>query len=285
MFRPFRAKIESNRLPGASPRAGLRQAVGAVGLLHILNEKIHVRFQLLSLLILVTAALCLFQFPGYATENATPPITLVKEALAAMEKSKVSRWAYTMTSTVDGKKTVEQYDPSASRSQRWKLVSKDGKAPTDAERREYAKKRKRDSGTGQFNLKELVDLASVKVEKDDADRLTCSLRMKGDGDEGRMIAEKVHGKLIVRKQTPVIESLELANTERIGKRGVFSLSEFKIRMQFAFDQTVGEHLPVSFSMRLRGRALLVKSLNSDTEVTFGNFRRPEKVPADPTKAD
>lgn len=234
---------------------------------------------------LVALVLCGFAPAGRAAEEAAKPVALVKEALAAMEKSKVSRWAYTMTSVVDGNKTVEKHDPSAPRGQRWELISKDGKTPTDAERRDYAKKRKRDSGTGQFNLKELVDLSSVKVEKEDPERMTCSIRMKADDDDGRIIAEKVQGQLVVRKQTPAIEALELSNNGRIGKRGVFSLSEFKIRMAFAFDANIGELLPASFSMRLRGRALLVKSLNSDTEVTFSDFRRPEKLPAAPAKAD
>lgn len=228
---------------------------------------------------LVALVVCVLAPAGRTATDVSPPVALVKEALAATEKAEVSRWAYTMTSVVDGRKTVEKHDPSAPRGQRWELVSTDGKTPTEAERREYVKKRKRDSGTSQFNLKELVDLTSVKVEKEDPDRMTCSLRMKADGDEGKLIAEKVRGQLVVRKQTPAIESFELANSERIGKRGVFSLSEFKIRMQFAFNPNVGEHLPVSFNMRVRGRALLVKSLNSDTEVTFSDFRKmPVKHP-------
>lgn len=243
------------------------------------------RSRIYIVLSLLVVAWCCLGTPGRAAEVSATPTALVKEALAAMERSKVSRWAYTMTSVVDGKKTVEKHDPSAPRTKRWELVSKDGKTPTDAERREYAKKRKRDSGTGQFNLKELIDLTSVKVEKEDPERMTCSIRMKADGDDGKMIAEKVQGQLVVRKQTPSIEALELSNNGRIGKRGVFSLSEFKIRMAFAFDANIGELLPASFSMRLRGRALLVKSLNSDTEVTFSDFRRPEKLPAAPTKTD
>jgi hypothetical protein len=240
------------------------------------------KFSWFSLVALILGG---FAPAGQAAEESSTPVALVKEALAAMEKSKVNRWTYTMTSVVDGKTTVEKHDPAAPRGRRWELVSKDGKTPTDAERRDYAKKRKRESGMSQLNLKELVDLSSVRIEKEDEDQMTCTVRLKTDSQEIRTIAEKMKGQLVVRKTSPAIEAFEFINTERIGKRGVFSISELKVGMTYIFDPTVGELLPASFSMRLRGRALLVKSLNSDSEVTFSDFRRPEKPTASPTKAD
>lgn len=241
-----------------------------------MRSRIHVA------LCLLVVAWCILGTPARAAEATTTPTDLVKEALAAMDKAKVNRWAYTMTTVVDGKTTVEKHDPSAPRSKRWELISKDGKTPTDAERRDYAKKRKRESGMSQLNLKEFVDLSSVTIEKEDEDQMTCAVRLKTDSREIRTIVEKMKGQLVVRKTSPAIEAFEFINTERIGKRGVFSISELKVGMTYAFDPTAGELLPASFSMRLRGRALLVKSLNADTEVTFSDFRRPEKLPVTPT---
>lgn len=206
-----------------------------------------------------------------AESPAPRAVEVAEEAIRRADATKLDGWAFTVTTTEEGKKTVETHNPAAPNEQRWTLVLKDGKPPTEKELRKYAEERRRARSKEQ-RLSSLVDKASLELEGEDAERLTFRFRMKSDGDDAKLLAGKIRGTLVVRRDGPNVESLEIANTEKISKAGVFSLSEFQTRIRFRPAPERPESLIESVTARVRGRALLVKSLDADTETTFSDFR-------------
>lgn len=73
-----------------------------------------------------------------------------------------------------------------------------------------------------------------------------------------------------------LASLEVANVERIGRFGMFRLSEFRTGLRYRRESAGGEPLIESVSTRVRGRALVVKSLDKDSETTHHDDRRVEE---------
>ncbi len=211
---------------------------------------------------------------GVLAESPAPAPRTIEVAEAAIRRAdatKLDGWAFTVTTTEEGKKTVETHNPAAPKEQRWTLILKDGKPPTEKQLKKYAEERRRAGGKAQ-KLGGLVDKSSLEFAAEDTERLTFHFQMKADDDEAKLMAGKIRGTLVVRRDGPNVESLEIANTEKISKAGVFSLSEFQTRIRFRPAPERPESLIESVTARVRGRALLVKSLDADTETTFSDFR-------------
>lgn len=196
---------------------------------------------------------------------------IAEEAIHRADATKLDGWAFTVTTTEEGRKTVETHDPSAPKEQHWKLVLKADKPPTEKQLQKYAEERRRAGGKEQ-KLSKLVDKSSLELASEEPERLTFRFRMKAEDEEAKLMAGKIRGTLVVRRAGPTVESLEIANTEKISKAGLFSLSEFQTRIRFRPAPGRAESLIESVTARVRGRALLVKSLDVDSETTFSEFR-------------
>jgi hypothetical protein len=204
-----------------------------------------------------------------------PAVEVVHDALAASKAVDLRRWAYTVTTVVDGRKSIEHHNPAAARGSRWQLALKDDQKPSAQDLQKYAEKRRRPgSDPRQPEVHDLIDAKSLQVLSNDATRVTCSFRLKVSDPDSQSMMEKLHGTLVARKDPPALEMVEIVNTGRLSKQPVFSLSEFKARLEFQPGPDGSQLLPGSLHFRLRGRALLLKSLNKDISTTFSDFRAP-----------
>jgi hypothetical protein len=210
---------------------------------------------------------------GCAEESAEEALALVRRAVAKADESKLAQWAYTITSLADGKKTVERHDPSRERGQRWELRSTNGKAPTEKELKKYAEERRR-KGAGFANrrLADLIAKNSLQVESKDAQRIRATFRLNFGDEDTRFVIDKLRGTLTVRRDPLALEAVDVANTERISKPGVLSLSELKVHAEYKTDSTRNDLLLHSCWSKIRGRILLVKSIHMDSEITYSDHR-------------
>ncbi len=197
---------------------------------------------------------------------------VVDRALVAAEAVRLDRWAFTVTRVVDGVTTVERHDPSAPKDTRWVLVERNGRAPSEKERQRYVEERGRRGFGGAPGLRDLIEPGSLAVVSDEGGRVICSFRMKADDEEDRLVADKVRGTLIVRKDPAAVERLEVVNTGTISKFGVLNLREFLVRVDYRMHPTRPEALPETVVSRIRGRALVVKSLDAEARETYSDFR-------------
>jgi hypothetical protein len=214
-----------------------------------------------------------------------PP--LVEQSIGTIEKIDVDAWSYTMTSIRGGKKTVERHDASKPQDGRWQLLLKNGESPTADEIEEYRKakadqgeRRKRRGRRDSTEVRGMIDPTSVSLVREDDARATYSFRMRAEDDEGRRIAEHVAGTLVVAKDVPYVERLEMRSSGEIKPMTGVRLDEFAMTLRFTHDAESGSTLPLSMTSRVKGRAFLVREIDEDISITYADYNRPSvKTPA------
>ena len=112
----------------------------------------------------------------------------------------------------------------------------------------------------------------MKLISETGDRATYDFRMKPEDEDEKEFAAKIRGTLVVSKARPFVETMELASTGEISPMMSVKIKEFYTKMSFRHDVEHDAALPLAVQSRIRGRALLVKSLDADVMVTFGDYR-------------
>lgn len=210
--------------------------------------------------------------PLHGAPQNDDSISVVSNAIAATDTIKLNRWAYTLTTQVDGTRTVEKYDPSQTTDRRWQLVIKEGKTPAAKDLAKYAEERRKRGGRSNTkNIRSLIDPSKILILSNDAARIYCRIELKKqDAGEGVEIPS-ISGTLTVLREPPQVERWDVASTAKFGKAGVFSISEMRFGMSFQQAPERAGVLPRSVSSRIRGRALIFKSLNVDSLATYSDF--------------
>jgi hypothetical protein len=208
---------------------------------------------------------------GWAVAAGSPLLDLASAALRRAEATNLDEWAFTVTTVAGSRKTIERHDPTAAAGQRWELLLKDGQVPSERQRRKHADGR-RWLGRSQKVLRSLVDPETLRVVGEDAARVTFDFGLKAENAEVRQMTAKVRGALVVRREDAALETLDLTATDRISKAGVWTISELSARLCLRRPADRPETLLESITVRIRGRALLVKSLDVDVVVTFSDYR-------------
>jgi hypothetical protein len=208
-----------------------------------------------------------------ASLAAMPP--LLEQAVKSLDSQDLETWSFTITTLKDGKKTIEHHDASKPEGSRWQLVLKDGAAPTKGDVDDYLKqKAKRDENRKKDDKNEIrktIDDASVSLVSETAERAVYNFRMKADKPDEKEMAEKIRGTVTVSKAQPFVETMELTSAGEITPIVSVKIKEFYIKMSFRRDADHAVVLPTTMQSRMRGRAMFVKSLDSDVTVAFSDF--------------
>ncbi|MBI5768848.1 MAG: hypothetical protein HZA93_13705 [Verrucomicrobia bacterium] len=205
-----------------------------------------------------------------ATASAAVPPAL-QAALDAFQAEPPPGWSFTQTTVGDGKSTVERCDAARPEFERWSLVQQDGRAPTDDETRRYQENRSRRSRGGTApKLTSQFDLATLETLSDTAERATyrCPLKRTDPGDK---TAEFIRATIVLHKPTRTIESLELGSAAGFKPTFGVTIAEMKTTMTYSLPAAEAPSLPQKVTVRMRGRALLDKSLDADLTVTFCDY--------------
>ena len=209
-----------------------------------------------------------------------PP--LVKSAFDAVEMS--PDFAFTQT-TVDGDgRKVEKFDPTRPKGHEWQLVTKNGKAPTSSELSAYAKeKAEAEKHQGKKNGKDekkdgfssMVRPDSLRLVSETPTEARFEFRLPAeDGDErGREIVDSLIGRLVISKNGPWLHVLELENQKPIKPITGVKIERMYTKMTFLAPAAGLPGLLGELRATVRGRAMLVKSLDQDTVTTFSEYRK------------
>src|SRR5689334_18123144 len=204
---------------------------------------------------------------------AQAALATVRAAVARVDQVKLSDWAYIVATTNGSESKRESHDPARGPKQPWQLLLKNGKEPTEKERKKHADERRRHgAGLAGRKLSDLIDRHSLQFDSQDARQIRCAFRLKVSDEDTRFVIDKLRGTLTVNRATGLLESVDVANTERISKTGVLSLSELRIHAQYRPDPARGDPLLQSCWSRVRGRVLMVKSINSDSQIQYSDHR-------------
>jgi hypothetical protein len=221
--------------------------------------------------------LCLLLSLLAAALSAAPLPPEVAEVLRNFRTEGPRGWRYTETTTAGAESLVERYDPLAPETLRWTLVRKNGRAPTDDELRDYRlSKVQRSSAYTAPSLPELLDFASAETLPAVADCARYRFRLKPGEDRDRS-AEHLRVTATWHRPSRTITEIEIASVEPFSPVFGIRIAESRTVLRYALPADDRPSLLQTVTLRVRGRAFWLKSLDQDMQITFSDYTRlPER---------
>ncbi len=205
----------------------------------------------------------------FARADAVPP-----ELAAALKDFRTEGsfgWGFTQTTESKGKILVETYDPAKPEVLRWNLIGKDGRAPTEKEVQTYREQQtRRTRGETAPNVKNQLDHATCTLVDDDGTRARWRFRLKPGAEDDRSAAHMA-ATFTLHRPTGTIEQVELASFEAFSPMFSVNIEEARTVLDYTLPADGRPTLLKQVSMRVRGRALWFKSLDSDLSVVYSDY--------------
>jgi hypothetical protein len=206
--------------------------------------------------------------------------TLFEEALQSIEWNARERWAFTETASGSDGEFVGRYDPRLPETERWTLVSIDGRAPTEKESREYAERKRGerhdDEKEDDREVDGMVDPGSLELVEETADYWLLRFVPTDDDDEdedelGREVMERMDGTVKIIKDGRYLEYLDIRNTEEIRPKVGVKMKKFMTRMTFGPAVEGGPIVMKSMDVAIKLNAFLVVRVDETESVRFSDF--------------
>lgn len=208
---------------------------------------------------------------GSGSLAAEPMPEELRTVLKTFRAEGARSWAFTQKTEGAGRAQTERFDPRKPEFQRWTLLEKDGRAPTEQEVRDYnALLTRRSRGETAPNVKDQLDDTTAEKLSDDGERARWRFRLKTT-DKDDTSAPHMHATFVLHRPTATIERVELANFEPFKPVFGISIEEARTVIDYSLPD---EHRPTllkAISVRLRGRTWWIKALNQDMTVTYSDF--------------
>lgn len=208
---------------------------------------------------------------------ATPSADLVDRALDAMEAAEPRDWAFVETVDFNDTRIVHRHEPDREGADRWVLVSIDGRAPTDDEREKHAKRKaaQETQEDGNNGLRKLIAPGSLVMLDHDASFARYRFKPVTDDEGDARLYEHLTGTLRVVKDGPYIDRVELNSDKPFSPGFSVKVHSFSIVMTFGPEGGDGAVLPRSERFRMAGRAMVVKKIDMDVNVRYGDYTFPK----------
>lgn len=224
--------------------------------------------------LLVFAALCLSALSALA--GPVPPE--LAAALQTFRAEGTKGWAFTQTTSSGGKALVERFEPLSRGPSHWTLLQKDGRMPTEDELAEYREtQRRRGRDDSAPNVKDQIDPATCELVSDDGTHTTWRFRLKPTDADDKSAAHMA-ATFTLHRPTGTIERVELANFEPFSPATLVNLTEARTIVTYTLPRDGRPTLLAAVTTRVRGRALWIKSLDSDLTVTYSDYVYAVKPP-------
>lgn len=201
--------------------------------------------------------------------------SLVERAFGAMEQDLSAHWAFTETAQNTDGTYVAHCDPR--RSERWELVSVDGRDPTVDEIEEFLEEKDRDreakensKGNG---LHSLVATGSLELIEETGVHWLFAFKPKTDTDDEAKFMAFVDGTLKVVKDGHYVALIEMHNNGTIKPGKGVKLTKFETRLEFAQALANEPIVPVRVSTAVQGKAMLVIKFDEQGLITYSDFKR------------
>lgn len=224
----------------------------------------QMRFRVLLLL----GFTCTFVTAGEIPSSIAAHRSTLESVLKTFQIEAPRGWSFTQTTEGDGHSRVERYDATQPEFNRWTLLQENGRPPTPDERQDYIEKLSRRSRGGTApRLIEQLDLSTLEVSAEDAERTTYRMRLK-PGEEGDATAKFLQASVVLHKPTHSIESFSLASIAPFSPTFGVKIETMQTTMTYSLPDPGRPALLQKSLTHLRGRAFLFKSLDADLTVTF-----------------
>lgn len=180
-------------------------------------------------------------------------------------------WGFTQITESEDKSLVERYNPAEPEVLRWDLVRKDGREPTEKELKDYREQQtRRTRGETAPNVKNQLDHETCTLVSDEGDRATWRFRLKPGAEDDRSAAHMA-ATFTLHRPSGTIEKVELASFEPFSPVFSVSINEARTVLEYTLPDGERPTLLKRVSMRVRGKAMWFKSLDSDLTVLYSDY--------------
>lgn len=200
---------------------------------------------------------------------------LIDRAFEAVEDDLSARWSYTRTEEDEEGVSEGRFDPRLPESERWRLLSVDGRAPTTDETEDYLQRRnggqESESEGEEDELKSMVEPGSAVLLEETDSFWLFGFRPAGDSEEDRAFMESVDGTLRIIKDGHYVAEISLRNSGTIKPGKGVKIKEFFTQLEFAPISEGGPALPQRVQASVKGKAFMVVKIDQTQTVTFSEF--------------
>ena len=180
-------------------------------------------------------------------------------------------WSFTQTSTASDHSRVERFNPIGRDSLQWSLVQQDGRAPTEEELVKYKElKARRSSNENAPNVKDQLAPDSCEILSETAELGVYRFKLK-TGDKDDQSAEFMRVTYTLHRPSRTIDQIELASTEPFSPVFLVKIQEARTVMTYTRPEADRPSLLKAVSVKIRGRAMWVRSLDQDMTVSYTDY--------------
>ncbi len=202
---------------------------------------------------------------------AGPTPLELETALKDFRSEGAKGWAFTQTTTSGDHGRIERFNPLGKNFLQWTLVQQDGRTPTADEVQKYNEhKTRRSSGENAPNVKDQIVPGTCEVLEETPERGVYRFQLK-PGDKDDKSAEFMRVTFTLHRPTATIEKVELASTEPFSPVFMVKIQEARTVMTYFLPEGGRPTLLKEVSVRIRGRAMWIKSLDQDMTVTYSDY--------------
>lgn len=197
----------------------------------------------------------------------------LRDAIAKFQPDAPAGWAYTLTTTRDGKSSSERFDPSRPKGGEWSLLLTEGRAPTAEEIERYL--RYKASNTPVTNRAAFergdLDIETAHLLRETPEKAEFRLRFR-DGASQPLLAHVLLD-LTVRKSPAAVERSVLRLYEAFSPALGVRMTELSVTA--THDAPTGNRpsLPREVESRFRGRMFFFVPLEEDLRIVYSDYVR------------
>lgn len=176
-------------------------------------------------------------------------------------------WAFTQTTSGEGKDRVERYDPLGRGAARWTLLLENGVEPTEAEQKRYRDTRPPfDSSAG---LAGQFDRARAALVAEDADAATTTYEfaLKPASETDRAAAH-MRARVTLHRPTGAIVRVELFNFRPFKPASSLTIHEARTTLVYTPPTEDRPALPAESGMHIRGERFWFRAFEQSVKSVF-----------------
>jgi len=207
-------------------------------------------------------------FLATSTYGADDHNAIFEKAMETVDFEFEERWAFTETRVDSEHEWMGRYDPRRSPSERWQIISVDGRGPTEEEIEEFVKeKADDDGGDGNQRVNALVEKDSVRLIEESSEFWLFGFTP----DDDQKVMKSVDATIRVAKDTGQLEYIDMRNHEPIKPGYGVKISKLITRLTFGPAGDGGPVVPLSAQVEVKGRAYLVVSFDEKELIHRSEF--------------
>lgn len=182
-------------------------------------------------------------------------------------------WYFTMGVVEEGERLIIHSDPSRDKYEKRTLLSVNDVVPDEARQEEFyeAEVERIDAldadASGYTYMVDVQTLRLLEADDDGVARFSFIPRVKALEDS----RDKIGGLLLLNLGSGQIEQIEIHNTEPLSPAFSVTVDTYRLTLQFIQEQ--GENLLSQLESKAAGKAGFVKSFDTETTVSFSNYKR------------